>query len=133
MAMEIVVSFPGGACVDAAYGDFVIKTDQPLSDGGEDSAPSPFMLFLASLGTCAGIYVLSFCQNRGLPTDGLRIRQSMEMDPQTHLVPLVKFDIDLPAGFPEKYLGALVKAAQLCTVKRHLENPPHFEIETHIG
>ncbi len=133
MAMEMVISFPGGARVDAAYGDFVIKTDQPLSDGGEDSAPSPFMLFLASLGTCAGIYVLSFCQNRGLPTDGLRIRQSAAWDPQTHLVSRVKFDIDLPAGFPKKYQGALVKAAQLCTVKRHLENPPHFEIETHIG
>lgn len=133
MTMEMVISFPGGARVDAAYGDFVIKTDQPLSDGGEDSAPSPFMLFMASLGTCAGIYVLSFCQNRGLPTDGLRIRQSMTWDPQKHLVSQVKFDIDLPAGFPEKYQGALVKAAQLCTVKRHLENPPHFKIETHIG
>jgi len=133
MAMEMMISFPGGACVDAEYGGMIIKTDQPPSSGGEGSAPTPFALFLASMGTCAGIYVLSFCQQRGLPTDNLRIRQSMEMDPATHLVKQVKLDIDLPAGFPEKYLGALVKAAQLCTVKRHLENPPHFEIETHFG
>ncbi len=133
MAMEMVISFPGGARVDADYGGFVIKTDQPISGGGDGSAPTPFALFLASMGTCAGIYVLSFCQQRGLPTDNLRIRQSMDMDPNTHMVTQVTLDIDLPAGFPEKYLGALVKAAQLCAVKRHLENPPHFKIETHIG
>jgi ribosomal protein S12 methylthiotransferase accessory factor len=57
----------------------------------------------------------------------------MEMDPMTHMVTQVKLDIDLPAGFPSKYQSALIKSAQLCAVKRHLENPPKFEIETHIG
>ncbi|HOU11525.1 MAG TPA: OsmC family protein [Anaerolineae bacterium] len=133
MAMEMVISFPGGARVDAEYGGFVIQTDQPPSGGGDGSAPTPFALFLASMGTCAGIYVLSFCQQRGLPTDNLRIRQSMEMDPNTHMVTQIKLDIDLPAGFPEKYQAAVIKSAQLCAVKRHLENPPHFKIETHIG
>jgi putative redox protein len=134
MAMEMVISFPGGARVDAAgYDGLIIKTDQPPSGGGEGSAPTPFALFLASMGTCAGIYVLSFCQQRGLPTEDIRIRQSMEMNPITHMVSQVNLDIDLPAGFPEKYKSALIKSAQLCAVKRHLENPPQFKIETHIG
>jgi putative redox protein len=133
MAMEMVISFPGGARVDAEYGGMVIKTDQPPSDGGEGSAPTPFALFLASMGTCAGIYVLSFCQQRGLPTEDIRIRQSMEMDPTTHMISQVNLDIDLPAGFPAKYQSALIKSAQLCAVKRHLENPPYFKVETHIG
>jgi putative redox protein len=127
MAADIVISFPGGARVDAAIGDMVIKTDQ---DG---SAPSPFALFLASMGTCAGIYVLSFCQQRGVPTEGIRIRQSMVSDPMTHMISQVTLDIDLPVGFPEKYTAALIRSAQLCAVKRHLENPPQFKIETHIG
>ena len=134
MAMEMVISFPGGARVDAAgYDGLIIKTDQPPSGGGEGSAPTPFALFLASMGTCAGIYVLSFCQQRGIPTEDVHIRQSMEMDPMTHMVSQVNLDIDLPAGFPEKYKTALIKSAQLCAVKRHLENPPKFKIETHIG
>ena len=134
MAMEMVISFPGGARVDAAgYDGLTIKTDQPPSGGGEGSAPTPFALFLASMGTCAGIYVLSFCQQRGIPTEDVRIRQSMEMDPMTHMVSQVNLNIDLPAGFPEKYKTALIKSAQLCAVKRHLENPPKFKIETHIG
>ncbi len=127
MASDIVISFPGGARVDADFGHLVVKTDQ---DG---SAPSPFALFLASLGTCAGIYVLSFCQQRGLPTEDIRIRQSMESDPVTHMISQVKLDINLPADFPKKYKSALIRAAKLCAVKRHLENPPEFTIETHIG
>ena len=127
MAQDIVISFPGGQQVDATMGNLVIETNQ---DG---SAPSPFALFLAAMGTCAGIYVLSFCQQRGLPTDEIRIRQSMTSDPTTHMISEVCLDIDLPADFPKKYKAALIRAAQLCAVKRHLEAPPKFKIETHIG
>jgi putative redox protein len=133
MAMEMVVSFPGGACVDAECGDVVIHTDQPIGAGGGRSAPTPFELFLASMGTCAGIYVLGFCQQRGLPTEDIRIVQHVEMDPNTHLVREVKLSIKLPADFPKKYEAALVRAADLCTVKRHLEDPPHITVETQIG
>jgi putative redox protein len=129
--MDFVITFPGGARVDAAVGDMVIKTDQPLSGGGNGSAPTPFSLFLASLGTCAGIYILSFCQQRGLPTDQIEIRQSMDMDPMTHMVKNVNLDIFLPKDFPTKYESALIKSAQLCAVKKHLESPPSFQIQTH--
>ncbi len=131
--MELVISFPGGDRVDAALGNSIIKTDQPPSGGGAGSAPTPFALFLASMGTCAGIYVLSFCQQRGLPTDEISITQSMDMDPMTHLVKQVSLDIHLPNNFPQKYTSALIKSAQLCAVKRHLENPPAFKINTHIA
>ena len=63
--MEIIIDFPGGAKVDAHFSGFTVKTDQSPKGGGEGSAPSPFSLFLASIGTCAGIYVLGFCRQRG--------------------------------------------------------------------
>lgn len=131
--MDLTISFPGGVCVDAQYGDMVIKTDQPLEDGGGGSAPSPFALFLASLGTCAGIYVLSFCQQRGLSTDGIEIHEHVDFDAATHLATQITLDIELPVDFPRKYVSALVKSAQLCTVKRHLEKPPQFEVTARIG
>lgn len=131
--MEMVIRFPGGARVDAHAGDMVIKTDQPLRGGGEGSAPTPFSLFLASLGTCAGIYVLSYLQQRGLPTEDVEIRQDTAMDPVTHMISNVTLHIDLPEGFPKKYRNALIKAAELCAVKKHLENPPAMHVEAHIG
>jgi ribosomal protein S12 methylthiotransferase accessory factor len=133
MAMDMTISFPGGACVDAQCGDRVIRTDQPVWGGGEGSAPTPFDLFLASMGTCAGIYVLSFCQQRGLPTDDIRIQEHIDVDSATHMVRNVTLEIQLPPDFPKKYETALVKAAELCAVKRHLENPPSFKVETRIG
>ena len=131
--MQMEITFPGGKRVDASSNGFLIQTDQPVQGGGEGSAPTPFALFLASMGTCAGIYVLGFCQQRGIPTDGVRIRQSLEVNPMTRMVDRVNLDIDLPEGFPEKYAPALIRSAELCAVKKHLEKPPEFNIQTHIG
>lgn len=125
--MELEIVFPGGARVDAVAGDMVISTDQ---DG---SAPAPFALFLASMGTCAGIYVLSFCQQRGLPTDGMRIIQRMTRNPMTHLIEAVELDIQLPADFPEKYRDAVIRSAEQCAVKKHLESPPRFNVHTSVA
>lgn len=131
--MEIEITFPGGKRVDAAVNGFSIKTDQPLQGGGDGSAPTPFALFLASVGTCAGIYVLGFCQQRDIPTDDIRIRQSMAFNPTTRMVERVDLDIDLPADFPKRYEPALIRSAELCAVKKHLEKPPAFNIQTHVG
>lgn len=125
--MEMQIVFPGGAQVDAVMPDgMVITTDQ---DG---SAPSPFNLFLTSIGTCAGIYVLSFCQQRGLPTDGLRIVQRNRTNPQTRMVEEIELDIQLPPDFPEQYREAVIRSASLCAVKKHIENPPRFDVRTSV-
>jgi len=124
--MEMVIDFPGGARVDAHFGSFTVKTDQLP----EASAPTPFATFLASIGTCAGIYVLGFCQQRNLPTEGLRIVQRMQANPVTGLVGQIDLEIQTPPDFPERYLPALIKSAELCAVKKHLENPPRFEVTT---
>ncbi len=130
---ELIVEFPGGARVDAHYGPYIIKTDQPPMGGGEGSAPTPFSLFLASMGTCAGIYVLGFCRQRGLPTEGIRIVQRMESDPRTHMISHVSLEIVLPPGFPEKYREAVIRSAEQCAVKKHLEAPPQFTVTTKVA
>ena len=128
--VEMTVSFPGGLRVDAEFGGFTVKTDQPAQGGGEGSAPTPFAMFLASIGTCAGIYVLGFCKQRGLATDGIRIVQRTIADRATGLVSKIEMDIQVPPTFPEKYYDALVRAADQCAVKKHLEHPPQFDVKT---
>jgi ribosomal protein S12 methylthiotransferase accessory factor len=124
--MEMEIVFPGGAAVDAHMGNMVINTNQ---DG---SAPAPFGLFLASIGTCAGIYVLSFCRHRGLPTEGVKVVQRVHMNPATKMVDQVDLDIVVPPEFPEKYHAALIRAADQCAVKKHLEQPPTFSVQTKV-
>ena len=128
--MEMTVTFPGGARVDAQFGPYTVRTDQPQQGGGEGSAPTPFATFLASLATCAGIYVLGFCRQRGLPTEGIRITQRVEGNRETGMLARVILDIHVPESFPEKYRPALIRSAEQCAVKKHMETPPEFVIET---
>jgi len=124
---EMKITFPGGAKVNAQWHGFEIATDQP-APSGEGSAPTPFDLFLASLGTCAGIFALGFIQSRGLSAEGLGITASFDRNPETHLLSNVVMKITPPKGFPEKYLPALVKSAEQCLVKRTMDNPPKIAI-----
>jgi putative redox protein len=126
--MDMEVSFPGGARVDASFGGYNVQTDQPPQGGGQGSAPTPFALFLASVATCAGIYVLGFLRQRGLPSEGVRLRQMTHSDPTTGMVGQIELAIEVPAGFPEKYLPAMARAAELCAVKKHMEHPPQFVV-----
>ena len=128
----IKVTFPGGVRADAAFKGFTFRTDQPAYAGGTASAPSPFDLFLASLATCAGYFVVSFCEERKIPTGGLEVTMRTERDPKTRMIVKVAIEVGLPPGFPEKYKAAVVKAADQCTVKRHILSPPAFEITAGI-
>ncbi len=129
MTPEIVVEFPGGVRVDALVGEYVVHTDQPRGSGGEGSAPAPFDLFAASLATCAGYFVLAFCRARGIEARDLRLRQRFRFDEQRRLAG-VDLDIELPAGFPEKYRDTLVRVAEGCTAKRAIEAAPAFSVRT---
>jgi len=128
--MEMEITFAGGKKVNASFKGHIHKTDQPITSGGENSAPSPYELFLASIGTCAGIYVKSFCDNRDLPTENIKLLQSIQFNEETKLPSKISIDIQLPSDFPEKYKDALISVAELCAVKRTIANPPVFEIKT---
>lgn len=128
--MEMMIDFPGGARVDAHFRGHTLLTDQPADGGGNDSAPMPFELFLASIGTCAGIYILGFCRQRGLPTDGIRLIQHTLSNPITGRLDKIELEIQVPPSFPRQYHAALIRTAELCKVKKTLEHPPQFEIVT---
>jgi len=129
--MEFKVSLSGNKRVDAHVGQFVIKTDQSVDAGGDASAPEPFALFLASIGACAGVYVVYFCQARDIPTEGIEVIQRMDFDPESSpRLQKVTIEIRVPPTFPEKYLQAVARAASNCAVKKTILNPPEFDVNT---
>jgi len=128
MDMQIYLGENQG--VESHYKGFVVKTDQPAAAGGDNSAPSPFDLFLASIGTCAGYYVKAFCQQRGLPTEGISLVQKMHRNPETRMISAIEIDIMLPADFPERYKESVIKAANACAVKKHIATAPEFIVNT---
>jgi putative redox protein len=130
MSTTMIVRFPGGKRVDAEYDGMTIRTDQSPKDGGEGSAPPPFDLFLASIATCAGIYVKGYCDARSIPTEGVGLEMQIEREPGKYRVARLVLEIRLPEGFPEKHREAVIRAADLCAVKKHILQPPAFEVRT---
>ncbi|MDI6743363.1 MAG: OsmC family protein [Smithella sp.] len=126
------ITFDGNKKVSAHFRDFTVHTDQPAAGGGDNTAPSPFEMFLASIGTCAGFYVASFCQSRSIATDNMSIVQTVFRNDTTHMVEKVTLDIILPPDFPEKYKAAVMKAADTCSVKKHFLKPPEIQVNTRI-
>ena len=126
--MEMRIRFPGNKKVSAEFYGFTIVTDQPKEADGDGTGPSPFDLFLASIGTCAGIFVLSFCKRRDIATDGLELVETIDWDEAQHKVSKIGIEIVLPDGFPDKYLDGVIQSANLCTVKKHVIDPPAFTV-----
>jgi len=124
------ITFDGDKVITAHSHGHLIRTDQPADNGGGNTAPAPYDLFLASIGTCAGIYIKGFCDNRNIPTEEIKIIQSHEWNQETGLPTNIRLDIKLPASFPEKYKPSLIHVADLCKVKKTLADPPKFEIIT---
>ena len=131
--MNMKITFPGGLAVNAAFKGFTVRTDQRTEHGGGGTAPEPFDLFLASLGTCAGLYALRFCEQRGIDTRGLGLTLTTETDREGKRLALVRLEIELPPGFPEKYREAIIRSVDQCSVKRQILEPPRFEVATVIG
>ena len=128
--MEMVVNFANGKRVNAEFKGFKIETDQSEKSGGGGTAPEPFDLFLASIVTCAGYYVLDFCTTRDIATDGIRLTMYTERDEKKKMLGKISIGILLPNVFPEKYKTAVVRAAEACSVKKHMFAPPEFEVNT---
>ena len=126
----MMVTFPGSKRVDASYNGFVIATDQAVDSGGDGTAPEPFDYFLSSIATCAGIYVLGFCQRRKIPHEQVRLVQSWERDEKSRRITTICIAIEVPPDFPEKYHKALIRAANQCSVKKTMEDPPDFDVRT---
>ena len=130
MEMKYDITFGGNKKVDAHYRGFTINSDQQENSGGDNTALSPFELFLASIGMCTSFYVLAFCQSRSISTDNIKITQTVIRNDTTHMVEKVIIDINLPPDFPEKYKAAVIKTAQSCSVKKFLDAPPEIQIAT---
>ncbi len=128
MSMEITLG--KNQRVTAHYKGKELLTDQPEKAGGDNEALAPFDLFMASIGTCAGWYVKSFCQQRNLPEEGIKLTQKAKFNKEKGLIDNIEIEIHLPEDFPEKYRTPLIKAAGACTVKKHIMDAPDFSIVT---
>ena len=131
--MRVSVEYKDGKKQDVKLGKYIVSTDQMEEEGGDETAPSPFQLFVMSLAACAAYYVREFCTSRDLSTDGIKVTQMIDMDWQKKALRFVKITVELPESFPEKYRDAVVRAAQQCSVKKAISQMPEIEISHKVA
>jgi len=106
----------------------------PFMNGNEITMnESPFLIFLATAGMCSAVFVRSFMQQRGLPFQEVGITQKMNYNRMTNMVGDIEMVVDLPANFPEKYVSAIKNVIAQCPVKRHLAEPPTFNVIANLS
>jgi ribosomal protein S12 methylthiotransferase accessory factor len=122
------IYFAGNKQIFADVNGYTVQTDQAQRAGGDGLFPEPFTLFLAALGTCAGIYAKSFCDQRGISTEDMYLTQDQEFDPVRKIIGRFILKIHVNKDFPEKYDQALISTVSLCAVKRHIREDIDVEV-----
>ena len=125
----IAVRHVEGDRFDITVREHTFSVDQPVSDGGTDTAPTPTELFVASLTSCVAFYARRYLARHNLPTEGLAVTAHYAMGNQPARVSEITVDIDLPDGVPAERRAALLAVASHCTVHNTLENAPAVTVD----
>ena len=131
--MEIEIRLSGGQKVKTRLKGATIAVGSDIGTVSDEPGLEPLDLFFASLGLCAGKYVMEFCRPRDIPYEGTRILLRTQWDENKKMHTRVLIQIQLPQGFPVKYKKAVLRSVDLCSVKKHIVNPPSFEVGAHIA
>jgi putative redox protein len=124
----IDIRFGENTEVIATVRGFEIVTDQPLASGGKNTAPDPFSLFLASVGTCAGYYALRYCRANGIDASKVELKLTAIRDIQTRKMTKLRTDVRLPEGTDRLHQEGVRIAIDECAVKKAMQDMPVFEV-----
>jgi putative redox protein len=124
----ICVRHQGGDRFRIAIRQHDIRVDQPVEDGGEDTAPTPTELFAASLASCVAFYAHRFLDRHDIPADGLTVTADFAMADKPARVGEVGITINVPEAVPRERRPALLAVASHCTVHNTLEQPPKVTV-----
>jgi len=127
------VTWDGGVRFTADVRGHKVPVDQPRQGGGDDTAPSPLELVPAALGSCVAYYVQQFLVTRGVDPTGLEVAVGVAGAPNPHRIGRFDVRVRVPAGMPERYREAVVRAAETCTVHHTLSHRPEIVVAMEQG
>jgi putative redox protein len=126
---RVRVDYESGDRFRIAVRQHTISVDQPVSDGGEDTAPSPTELFVASLASCVAFYARRFAARHDIPTDGLAVTAGFSMASHPARVGEITLQLHVPAELSPEQQASLLAVTSHCTVHSTLMQPPEVRIE----
>lgn len=131
--MEVTVQHLGAVQFEIKARQHTIVSDQPPENGGFDEGMTPPELFLASLGSCAAYYAAEFLRQKGLATEGTRVRVTADKLPNPARIDNIHIEVELPMACEERERAGVDRAVHRCLIHNTLEHPPKVEIAVHAG
>lgn len=107
-----------------------ILVDQPPEIGGDDTAPTPVELFVASLATCVAFYAGRYLVRHGFSRDDLRVWVDYTMSSERPArVEVIHLAVRVPESLPVAQRSALRAVLSHCTIYNSLSAPPAITID----
>jgi uncharacterized OsmC-like protein len=119
----VVVTHAGGDVLHIVARGHKMLSDQPVEDGGDDTAPTPTEIFIAGLGACVAYYAERFMRRNGLSTDGLTVTCRHTWAESPHRVGEIDLAVDAP-GLTDAKRAAFTRVIDHCTIHNTLRRPP---------
>jgi uncharacterized OsmC-like protein len=124
------VRFVSGEAYEVAVRGHRVMVDQPVDAGGEDGAPTPTELFVASLATCVAFYAGRYLTRHGYSRAGLGVSVGFDMaGDKPARVTRIRLAVRVPADVPAERRPALAAVVSHCTVHNSLITPPDVSID----
>ncbi len=127
---QMDVRFVAGEAYEVAVRGHRVMVDQPAEAGGQDAAPTPTELFVASLATCVAFSAGRYLTRRGCSRDGLAVSAAFDMAIDRPAgVSGIHLIVRVPDSLPAGRWPAFRAVISHCTVHNTLTSPPTVVID----
>ena len=106
--------------------------DQPEDNGGDNIGPTPPEIFAASLGTCIGVYVTSYCNAKGINCKGISFDVDWMFSEEHEKINNISVNINMPDESYKIREKAILKAAEHCLIHNTLNSNPQIVVAVKV-
>jgi uncharacterized OsmC-like protein len=124
---RLTANYEGGTAFQMECRDHSVRIDQPVDNGGADSAMTPPELFASALAACIGHYVANYCKQAGIDATGLKVDADWATADKPRRIGEMSFEVTLP-DMPESRRKAVARVAESCLLHATLEQPPEMKV-----
>ena len=123
---KLTVNYLEGRSFEASVRNHKFRIALPLTARGKDTGPTPPELFIASLASCVGMYLVFYCEKAKLDPAGIKIETNYEKTADR--IVKISVEFSLPSAQSEKERREALIWAEKCLIHNTINHKPEIKI-----